>query len=214
VNQWLTPNAGSGQTVARLLVVPLEYLPHISGALEQLLDLWAWEEDGDQSPQEAVDALTAVLEVYYRGVEIGVSDMINLLQERAIWWRTMQVVAGNALAIDLTNDGINFFPYMAQSSPAINDKMRWTSYLDAGFYRLSAVGKMGGANGQMHVSVGGVEQFIMDWYHSAAQYGVFQHGYFAISAGAVTQIDFLMSSKHASSTGYSGTVGAIWIEKL
>jgi len=65
---WLTPDEDSeGAIVSRPLHIPAEYTSIVSGALLQLCDLWNWEEFGDITPQEAVDAMRAMVDTYYEG---------------------------------------------------------------------------------------------------------------------------------------------------
>lgn len=65
---YLTPNEDTGgDFVSRPLFIPIKYVPAVTGALLKLMDVWNWEEFGDVTPQEAVDAMTLMLDGYFEG---------------------------------------------------------------------------------------------------------------------------------------------------
>jgi hypothetical protein len=62
---YLTPDAGDGTTVTRVLVIPLEYLPIVDGAIEVLTRPENWEEFGDQSADDAAATMQTMIDDYY-----------------------------------------------------------------------------------------------------------------------------------------------------
>ena len=68
---WLTPDDEIG-TVYRTLAIPVPFLSQVSGALIKLAEAWNWEEYGDMSVQDCVDAMSGMIDTYYEGnVMIG-----------------------------------------------------------------------------------------------------------------------------------------------
>jgi microcystin-dependent protein len=63
---WLTPSEEAGY-VYRTLRIPVPFLSQVNGALIGLEELWNWEEYGDMSPQECVDAMREMLFTYWEG---------------------------------------------------------------------------------------------------------------------------------------------------
>lgn len=61
---WLTPSAEVG-TVYRVLAIPVPFLTQVSGALLDLELLHNWEEYGDMTPEQCVDAMSAMINEYY-----------------------------------------------------------------------------------------------------------------------------------------------------
>jgi len=62
---YLTPDAGDGSTVARVLVVPIEYLPAFNGALGELARSYNWETYGDIDADQAAQDCEDILNAYY-----------------------------------------------------------------------------------------------------------------------------------------------------
>jgi microcystin-dependent protein len=63
---WLTPDADSESAIVwRSLAIPNEFVPMVSGALLSLCEAWAWEVFGDITPEEASEAMRAMLDGYY-----------------------------------------------------------------------------------------------------------------------------------------------------
>jgi microcystin-dependent protein len=63
---WLTPSEEAGY-VYRTLRIPTQFLSQVNGALIGLEEIWNWEEYGDMSPQECVDAMREMLFAYWEG---------------------------------------------------------------------------------------------------------------------------------------------------
>lgn len=63
---FLTPNAEGGFTT-RPLHIPNQFLPIVSGQLQYLCQAWNWEQFGDMSIQECVDAMQIMVDEYYAG---------------------------------------------------------------------------------------------------------------------------------------------------
>ena len=63
---FLTPDTQGG-FVTRPLHIPVQFLAIVSGHISYLTDSWNWEEFGDMSVQECVDAMQAMLDEYYAG---------------------------------------------------------------------------------------------------------------------------------------------------
>jgi microcystin-dependent protein len=70
---WLTPSEEAG-TVYRTLAIPVPFLTQVSGALLDLELLHNWEEYGDMTPEECVDAMSDMINEYY-----GTSIMIGMV---------------------------------------------------------------------------------------------------------------------------------------
>jgi microcystin-dependent protein len=72
---YLTPNEDSESAVTRRsLNIPTEFVGIVNGALLKLCDVWNWEKFGDITPDEAVIAMTAMIEEFWEGDHmIGVS---------------------------------------------------------------------------------------------------------------------------------------------
>lgn len=63
---WLTPNAEDG-IVYRLLRIPAPLLHVVNGALAQLEFVYNWEQFGDMTPEEAVEAASQMMDTYFGG---------------------------------------------------------------------------------------------------------------------------------------------------
>jgi len=62
---WDTPNTAGGQTVCRVLIIPIELEVSVNGALEELADELSWTQVGTMTREEAADLSRAMLELYY-----------------------------------------------------------------------------------------------------------------------------------------------------
>jgi len=83
MNRWLTPNAAGGETARRVLSIPVELLPHVNGALQQLTEVWNWEQDGTMTPDQAAALSAAMMEEYY--VTILGDDVNGRLVTVPVW---------------------------------------------------------------------------------------------------------------------------------
>ena len=63
--RWLTPDAASGDTVCRVLVIPVELLDSVNGALQELTYSYNWEEFGTMTPDEAAALCLQMVMDYY-----------------------------------------------------------------------------------------------------------------------------------------------------
>lgn len=74
---WLTPSASESGLIGRSLLIPLEYLPAVGGALAALTEPANWERYGDITPEQAAERMAAML--YSWSGEIPSGDaMFNL----------------------------------------------------------------------------------------------------------------------------------------
>jgi microcystin-dependent protein len=62
--KWLTPNAAAGSTTCRRLVIPVELIAHVNGALYEMTLPWRWEEHGTMTIEEAVELSKTMLVDY------------------------------------------------------------------------------------------------------------------------------------------------------
>lgn len=62
---WLTPDAAGGSTVCRVLVIPIEYLASVDGALEELTETFNWEAYGSATIGDATDLMRTMVDDYY-----------------------------------------------------------------------------------------------------------------------------------------------------
>jgi hypothetical protein len=69
MGRWLTPDTAGGDTVCRVLVIPVEYLPSVNGALQLLADANNWEMAGTATPEEAADLMQQMVEDYYNATD-------------------------------------------------------------------------------------------------------------------------------------------------
>lgn len=156
---WLTPDAGTGAAICRPLTVPLEYLPAVNGALQQLLDTWNWEEHGNQTPDQAVATMQAMLDAFYTencGMTQVYPEVINL------WWRDATVLHGNPLLLTVTANQIDNH-YYAQSAPGALDQCKMTVLLGAGTYKLVAIGGTSATGGLQTVKMDGATIGTLNW---------------------------------------------------
>lgn len=69
---WLTPSE-EGDTVYRLLRIPVGFITHVNGALCSLEYVWNWEQYGTLTPEECAEAMQNMVTRYFEENEmIGV----------------------------------------------------------------------------------------------------------------------------------------------
>lgn len=68
---WLTPDTAGGQTVCRVLVIPLELLPAVGGALGELADPDNWEPSGSMTPDQAAELAQTMIDDFYNSTGGG-----------------------------------------------------------------------------------------------------------------------------------------------
>lgn len=74
-----TPNSSGGLSTCRRLVIPVEFLPHVYGALDALRFIRSWEETGDVTPDMAVDAMYAVLASWSECFVVGLGTILPVV---------------------------------------------------------------------------------------------------------------------------------------
>lgn len=92
-NAWLTPDTEAAPVfVCRLIRIPLELLPHVSGAIGELTEASNWEAFGDMTPDAAASlALDMYLEFLSdpTGCELpddGITDeLIEYVGKEVAW---------------------------------------------------------------------------------------------------------------------------------
>lgn len=65
MRRWLTPNAAGGVTACRVLIFPVELETSVNGALQELAEVYNWEQFGTMTPDEAASLAQAMLDAYY-----------------------------------------------------------------------------------------------------------------------------------------------------
>jgi len=98
---WLTPDNQSG-TVYRLLPIPVPLLGVVNGALLRMIDVWSWEEFGDMSISDCVDASQGMLDAFWQG-----SIMIGMVLPHV-----SSTVPANCLLCDGAEYARSDYPYL------------------------------------------------------------------------------------------------------
>lgn len=210
---YLTPEALSGAVVCRPLLIPVELLSAFNGALEELTKSYNWQELGAMTPVEAADAAREIIDRYYID-NCEAFSMSELSIDKSIEWFSWVVQTGNAIQQTTNTVGneatVNWF----QSAAAINDKLRYTLWLDAGLYKITIKAACLSAGGIQHIQIGGTDYALLDWYSPTPINSVYQSGYFPVAAAGNVSIDSLMSTKNAASSSYRLMGERFWIEKV
>jgi hypothetical protein len=201
--RWLTPETAGDVTISRCLSIPEHLQPAVNWALEQLLFVSNWEQEGALTPQECVDALAVAIDAYYVSEDCMAG---NLPTEIFVFWIEARVVAGNALAANLSTTQW-YLTAWHQNAPALNDIVDFSVVLDDGDYDLTIVGQKRTNGAILHVFIDGVEDAnTIDLYASSNS----QNNEMTISVNVPTGgkhvIQFRASSKNASSSGYDAQV--------
>jgi hypothetical protein len=112
---WLTPDTPSGDTVRRVLHIPVEYLASVNGALEQLTEETNWEQYGAETPEQAAERMNEMMEAYY------VSHVTEDTAQRIGSIPPSMALAGSSV-LDLTlNQNYLHNGYFSFDTPADNN---------------------------------------------------------------------------------------------
>jgi len=212
--KYLTPETLSGAVVCRPLFVPVELLPHVSGALEVLAFAYNWEEHGAIGIDDTVSAVRSMIDTFYEGCESGEFNLSELTREKSLPYFNFVVQTGGAIVQTTLQIAEEVRLLYQQVGPAINDKLRYPIWLDAGLYKITLLGSVGANRGIQHLQIGGTDYALFDWYNGISMLDIYQSGYFPVAAAGVVNIDLLVSTKNAASTAYTVQVERFWIEKI
>lgn len=75
----MTPEAATGDTVCRRFSIPVELLPAVTGALEELTQKYNWQQFGTMTPTEAAAAALQVLNTYLTSEGECVSEISGVM---------------------------------------------------------------------------------------------------------------------------------------
>lgn len=202
-NRWITPDATGGGNIARCLSVPPSLQPAVNGALQELLNEYNWEQVGNMTPAECVEAMTNVLSTYYESE----CDVPQTFPEFQHWlWTSGQLITGSSPTNEILSAQIlNYSSF--QGPPEVNDRIRFYAFLRSGTYTLKQIGRTDTASGIQHWIIDGVEQGeTVDKYAAVAANNAMSAINVYLLTDGFHELDCKMATKNASSTGYRNRV--------
>jgi len=199
VRAWLTPDAPSGDTTRRVLVIPVEFLSSVNGALEELTEAENWEQYGALTPDQAAAAMRVMVDEYY---------MSQVSDDNPTPMGTLPIplaLTGSSSAV-FTVDGSQIHNgYWSVGAPAIGNKWLFKiSGRDGDEISIGAIAELANSLGILKVNLDGVTIGAFDLYSGAVsrnQKLIFGSG--TISGDGWHDIELIRDTKNPSSSGYN-----------
>ena len=205
---WLTPNAAGGNTVRRVLVIPVELETSVNGALQELAEVYNWEPYGTMTPDEAAALADDMLEGYYMSI-VG-DDILGRNTHVALWaptgfnngWQWGQNPSSN-------NAGYWKTPDAATN----NTYVEWAVYLSPGTYKVHWLATSQASAGDGNVKMDGTVIQNFSLYSASTTFNnSFITSAFTITDGGSHLLRYTITGKQPSSGGYRLYIAAIQIE--
>jgi hypothetical protein len=189
------------------LIIPIEYVPAVSGAILELAQFYNWEQFGNITPDEAADAMGDMWENYVNSIA---GEDINGQQVNLPIHQPLASTPGWAFA-----SGSRWLGgYWSTGSSAQNNGVSWSFYLNKATWRLTLFGGRTTGSGIAHLYLNGVAIGTIDAYGAGDSNHIFPYVDFEVSEPGLQTLAIVMESKNAGSSGYALQVGAINIQAV
>lgn len=203
---FLTPDTPGGDTVRRVLVIPVEFLSSVNGALEILAEAENWEQYGTMTPQEAADEMRAVIDDYYAGgVVVGPTQIAGSFSP-------MLALSGSSSA-NLAAAGSQIHnAYWAMGSGTINAKWLFKfAGLAGDTFSLSMVVVTYNGSGILKCKVDGITIGTFDLYSASSTNNVkVIFGPTTLATDGYHDLELIVDAKNASSSAYNARISELF----
>jgi hypothetical protein len=204
---YLTPDAPLGN-VGRVLVIPDTYLASVNGALWELCELWAWEEFGTETPQDASDKMTAMFMAYLDSSALEFTGMASPIVFPV--WAYYQSSDAPTWVSDTAFPGSGFY---RSGVSTINNWVEFRTFVAAGDWLMKVKCRRQNNQGIATIKVDSVDVGTMDFYNATQVETTRTLVINALSAGFHV-IRFNMGTKIAASSAYGWQIGQWTLEML
>ena len=208
---YLTPDPADYDEVCRTLVIPAGYAAVVMGALDELTQIFNWEANGSETPDDAVAAMLDMIAAAYESE----CYLPQIFDDSVMFiWAEGRNVVGNGLSHNRDPDQVlNMF--WNQASPSVNDYMQFSRVLRGGSYSLTMMGIQGSDSGILTWDIDGAEDAeTMDRYSATTLWNQGSTISVYLDGDGLHLIGCKVKSKNASSSGYRNMVSWLRLRRI
>lgn len=203
------PSALSGEIQERIVSIDKALLFLITGALTDLADRWQFEQTGSLTPEQAKDAISAMLWCFMSesGCAVQYPEIVYLDPIAA------DLYAGGAVSRAANVNMINGF-IVGVTPVAQNNALSWLFFARKGTYLLTILTITSSAYGRITPRVDGVDNSdYIELYAAGTTYNALKTISVVVPTDGMHYLALQVKTKHASSSNYNMFVSDLWLKR-